>query len=335
MAVVPMQEAGQAAPVGRAAARAEARLVLGGAGGRDGAAGGITGSGGAAATGGASSAGGSHGTGGAPGVGGAGATGGTPGSGGQSGAGGRSNADGSVDTPSACPEQIPFSSVACQGSLACTYGQSVCCGHSNSAWTCTRMGGSFLCVQTVECNIICPGQDSAIGGDSAVDASGARDASLVDDAGVGAACGALTDPPCADGTYCEWSDNRCGAIMHGACAAIPRGVLCAISSAPVCGCDGQNYPGECQAAQAGVDVSSTATCPVPTGMFRCGWRYCRHDLDYCSAQVGGVVSNPGSYTCKALTAACNGAPSCACVAPNSTLCTADAQGDVTVTLPVP
>jgi len=263
------------------------------------------------------------------------ATGGRPGSGGRAGAGGGSAADAGVDASSSCPAQLPISGGACQGPLSCSYGQSSCCGYSSSAWTCTCLGGSFSCSQTVECNIICPGHDASVGIDSGIDTSTERDTSSADSAGVGAACGGPSDPPCTGFTFCDWPDNRCGTGVQGACAAIPRGVLCAISPAPVCGCDGQNYLGGCQATQAGVDVSTTASCTPPAGWFRCGWTYCQHNVHYCSAQVGGAVTNPGTYTCAALPATCNGAPSCTCIGANGRLCSISAQGDVTVTQEVP
>jgi hypothetical protein len=177
------------------------------------------------------------------------------------------------------------------------------------------------------------GDDGVVATDASVDVSDGHD-SADDSAGLGAACGAATDPPCGDWTYCEWPDNRCGASSHGACVATPKAVLCIISTAPVCGCDGQIYAGVCEAAKAGVDVSSNANCAAPTNMFRCGWSYCRHKEEYCYAQVGGAVTNPGSYVCTPLPAACAGSPSCACV-PGASMCTSDAQGDVTATLAVP
>ena len=149
------------------------------------------------------------------------------------------------------------------------------------------------------------------------------------------ACGAATDPTCASGTHCEWSDKLCGSRTHGACASFPGGVLCAISAEPVCGCDGKNYASPCEAARAGVDISSNASCPEPAGLFRCGWSYCQHNVQYCHAQVGGAVSNPGSYVCNGLPTACGGVPSCACVAGNATICDTSANGDVTATLEVP
>jgi len=312
----------------------------GGPGGGGHAAGGTSGAGGITGDGGASATGGSKGTGGTTGIGGTGAggsvaSGGRQGTGGRSGAGGSLSLDAGVDAPSVCPAQLPISDGACQGSLSCSYGQTSCCGRSSSTWTCNCVGGGFSCTQTVECNIACPGQDAALSLDTGIDGSAGRDVSSVDSSGVGAACGGPTDPACTDFTYCDFPDNRCGSDMRGTCAAIPRGVLCVISPAPVCGCDGQNHPGQCQAEQAGTDVNQLGICTPPSGMYRCGWSYCQQGSEYCSGQVGGAVTNPGSYACKAVPAACNGTPSCGCVGVPGTFCTADVQGNVTVLLPVP
>jgi len=241
--------------------------------------------------------------------------------------------DASVDAPTQCPAQVPVSGDSCQGELICAYGQSTCCGITSPAWTCTCRSGSFLCAQTVECNIICASPDGGARTDASPDGGG----STVDvgSVSVGAACGGTGDPPCASGTYCEWSDNMCGTRTHGACASVPMGVACVISSAPVCGCDGKNYPGACEASKAGVDVSSNATCPEPANMFRCGWSYCQHSVQYCHAQVGGAVTNPGVYTCTDLPAACGGVSTCACVTGSSSGCTTNPNVDVTVTIAVP
>jgi len=304
-----------------------------GASGKSGTGGTTNGAGGGQGTGGSIASGGIHGTGGVTEAGGTRGSGGVTGSGGGKGTGGTTGLDAGADAASGCPAQLPLSGGACSGPLTCTYGQATCCGITSSAWTCTCQGGSFSCSQTTECNFICPGGD---GGtiDAALDAGRQDATSVVDASGVGAACGGAGDPACSTDTYCEWSDNLCGARTHGACATIPRGVACVIPAAPVCGCDGKNYPGTCDAAKAGVDISSSTSCPEPAGMFRCGWSYCQHNVDYCYAQVGGAVSNPGSYVCDPLPAACNGVPGCACVTGGST-CNANAQGDVTVTLAVP
>ena len=176
------------------------------------------------------------------------------------------------------------------------------------------------------CNCpVCPSIDAGQLADGPVDAG----------EGAGAACGAASDPTCASGTHCEWSDKLCGARTHGACVSFPGGAACPVLAVPVCGCDGKNYPSPCEAARAGVDISSNTSCPEPTDMFRCGWSYCQHNLQYCYAQVGGAVTNPGSYACNALPAVCGGVPSCACVAGSATICNTNAKGDVTSTLEVP
>jgi hypothetical protein len=135
--------------------------------------------------------------------------------------------------------------------------------------------------------------------------------------------------------HCEWSDKMCGSRTHGACTSFPGGAACGPSAAPVCGCDGKNYSSPCEAARNGVDVSSNASCPEPAGMFRCGWSYCQHNLQYCQAQIGGAVTNSGSYACAPLPASCGGVSSCACITGSTTMCDANANGDVTVTLAVP
>jgi len=335
---------GNSAMTGQQGVDAAGRDATNGAGGGTGgvgqAAGGAIGAGGITGDGGASAAGGSRGTGGTTGsggtgAGGSGASGGRQSTGGRSGAGGSLSIDAGVDGPSICPAQLPGSGGACQGTLSCSYGQTSCCGRSSSTWTCTCVGGSFSCAQTVECNIVCAGQDAALGLDTGIDASAGRDVSSIDSSGVGAGCGGPTDSPCTDFTYCDFPDNRCGSDMRGTCTAIPRGVLCVISPAPVCGCDGQNHPGQCQAEQAGTDVNQLGLCTPPAGMFRCGWSYCQQGNEYCSGQVGGAVTNPGSYACKPVPAACNGTASCGCVGGTGTFCTADVQGNVTVTIPVP
>ncbi|HEX7507238.1 MAG TPA: hypothetical protein VF550_10735 [Polyangia bacterium] len=63
--------------------------------------------------------------------------------------------------------------------------------------------------------------------------------------------------------------------------------------------------------------------------------FSRGHVQYCHAQVGGAVTNPGSYACNALPAACGGVPSCACVTGSATTCNSNANGDVTATLEVP
>jgi hypothetical protein len=76
--------------------------------------------------------------------------------------GGSANVDGSDGNPSSCPAQQPNASTACTGSAVCQYGTSTCCGMTYSFMTCTCRSGTFDCVMTAECNIVCP--DAGSGG---------------------------------------------------------------------------------------------------------------------------------------------------------------------------
>ena len=61
---------------------------------------------------------------------------------------------------------------------------------------------------------------------------------------------------CASGLYCKAQPGACSGA--GVCTAKPKG--CNLVMAPVCGCDGKNYPNGCAAAVAGQNVKSKGTC---------------------------------------------------------------------------
>jgi hypothetical protein len=74
-----------------------------------------------------------------------------------------SKSDGGGVDGQGCPAQMPNNmGAACTGSTVCEYGQSTCCGMTYSFMTCTCRDGTFDCVQTVECNFVCP--DAGSGG---------------------------------------------------------------------------------------------------------------------------------------------------------------------------
>ena len=298
------------------------------------ASGGTQGSGGVASTGGTQASGGVQSSGGTRASGGVQGSGGAPASGGVQGSGGSAIPDAATDTATGCPAQIPMSSTTCSGSLTCPYGQTTCCGQTYPAWYCLCQNGAFSCNQAGPCNSTCPG-DAGSTQDVALDSPLDGNTTGGDASSTGGACGGSGDPPCSAGAYCAWSDKRCGALTHGACAATPS-ATCTAQATPVCGCDGNNYPSDCDAAKAGTDVSTSVSCPSPTGMFRCGWSYCQHGTEYCHAVIGGPVGAPGTYDCLALPAACGTTPSCTCMAVTSgSTCTQTSEGDVTFTLLVP
>ncbi|HVH47821.1 MAG TPA: Kazal-type serine protease inhibitor family protein [Labilithrix sp.] len=76
----------------------------------------------------------------------------------------------------------------------------------------------------------------------------------------GTACGFWAGYACNPGQYCAWAPGDiCGAAdAPGKCTYKPE--ACIQLYQPVCGCDGKTHGNACQAASAGVSVSSDGPC---------------------------------------------------------------------------
>lgn len=77
-------------------------------------------------------------------------------------------------------------------------------------------------------------------------------------------CGALDDPPCAEGTMCEFATGTCGGPgERGVC--VPTTPYCnELEPAWQCGCDGVSYPGTCARRAAGVSLDHDGPCCDPS-----------------------------------------------------------------------
>jgi hypothetical protein len=154
------------------------------------------------------------------------------------------------------------------------------------------------------------------------------------DAGSAATCGGFAGLTCDDPLWCDYASDNCGdGDAAGVCTARPQ--ACPDVVDPVCGCDGTIYGNTCEAAVAGIDVSTAGGCEPPEQQFGCGPRFCRGADQYCRRDVSDVAGIPDEYRCVALPASCGAAPSCACLALETCgdSCVADAAGNLSVTCP--
>ena len=150
-------------------------------------------------------------------------------------------------------------------------------------------------------------------------------------ADAGSECGGFAGFTCSTSDVCIWMDKSCGAADGtGICQPRPQG--CPDIYDPVCACDGMVYSSECDAQAAGADVSVYGNCTPPTGLFKCGWRFCQLGSTYCEAVIGGAFGNPGQYTCQPLPSSCGNSASCACL--SGVTCGAMCQGSASAGLTV-
>jgi hypothetical protein len=141
----------------------------------------------------------------------------------------------------------------------------------------------------------------------------------------GAKCGGFANEQCAADEFCDFPRNGCGVSdEQGICVKRPQGCPEALIAEPVCGCNGQVFGSVCDANTQGFDVDANHNCPVPPGVFACGFRECDLNGTYCEALGSDIGNEPDVFTCKGIPP-CPGPTDCQCLAnqPCGSNCTGD------------
>lgn len=147
-------------------------------------------------------------------------------------------------------------------------------------------------------------------GGSVVSGSGGGSSSSSTSTGGSTATGDLCGSEvCPSGLVCTYFLWSCVQEPH--CS--PKQTGCDASSPLVCGCDLVVYENACAASAAGVDLAgySESKCDPPTGMFRCGYTFCKSGQEWCEEHFeSGWSCHPLPEDCKSpdATCACLGFP---------------------------
>lgn len=80
-------------------------------------------------------------------------------------------------------------------------------------------------------------------------------------AGLGQPCGGRLGIGCSRGLFCDFRIGSCGDnLAEGICVRVPRFCQRRLTFRPVCGCNGQTYPNDCQRRQAVVSRRHDGRC---------------------------------------------------------------------------
>jgi len=150
--------------------------------------------------------------------------------------------------------------------------------------------------------------------------------------GAGASSGSAGGPQacvkgattCDADSFCYFTYATCGATAsdNGYCELRPT--TCDNFFSPACGCDGKVYDNPCKAALAGVDVQQQDnTCTPPTGLFACGYTFCKSGEQFCKLTQKGGFKEP---SCGALPDMCKPPAATSCMCLSSSGCTCDDTG---------
>jgi hypothetical protein len=119
-----------------------------------------------------------------------------------------------------------------------------------------RSQGPAAAVATVRKGLACLIAASALGVVIASLAGGGATA-----AGLGQVCGGRLGIGCDRGLFCDFQPGTCGSFLaEGTCVRVPRFCQRRLTFRPVCGCNGNTYPNDCQRRQAIVSKQHDGRC---------------------------------------------------------------------------
>jgi hypothetical protein len=173
------------------------------------------------------------------------------------------------------------------------------------------------------------GTDGGGGGDG----GGTDGAVMTDGGGTDAPTGTECTSPlvgCTATEYCDFPDNLCGTGAPGVCR--PRPTTCGAEEEPACNCQPLVFMNSCLAQMGGFDLNDTTSCTFASGVFACGHRGCRTDMEYCQRQVSDEAGVADTYECITLPSGCS---DCTCLASVTCgdMCAMAGAGELTVTCP--
>jgi len=149
----------------------------------------------------------------------------------------------------------------CDGDEYCAFPPDAACGAADKVGTCEPRPDA--CDQVYE--PVCGCDDVTYSNECMAASAGVSVAAQGEcNPSPGGVCGGIAGIPCDAGEYCDYGDEATcqDADLQGMCAPLPE--ACEDIYDPVCACDGRTFGNSCEAAAAGISITTPGEC-APQG----------------------------------------------------------------------